>query len=77
MNTAYPQKMGGNGLKLHNRRFKLDIREDFSSKIVVMHWNGLPRQMRESVSLEVFRICGDVALRDVVSGHGGDGLGLD
>jgi len=29
--------------------------------------------------MEVFRNCGDVALRDVVSGHGGDGLmaGLD
>ena len=32
-----------------------------------------------SPSLEVFKECGDVALRDVVSGHGGDGLmvGLD
>ena len=28
----------------------------------------------ESLSLEVFKNCGDVALRDVVSGHGGDGL---
>ena len=31
----------------------------------------------ESLSLEVFKNCRDVALRDVVSGHGGDGLGLD
>ena len=31
----------------------------------------------ESLSLEVFKSCGDVALRDVVSGHGGDGLRLD
>ena len=33
----------------------------------------------ESPSLEVFKNCGDVALRHVVSGHGGDGLmvGLD
>ena len=32
-----------------------------------------------SLSLEVFKECGDVALRDVVSGYGGDGLmvGLD
>jgi len=28
-------------------------------------------------SLEVFKNCRDVTLRDVVSGHGGDGLGLD
>ena len=33
--------------------------------------------MAESLSLEVFKNHGDVALRDVVSGHGGDGLGLD
>ena len=31
----------------------------------------------ESLPLEVFKEHGDVALRDVVSGRGGDGLGLD
>jgi len=33
----------------------------------------------ESPYLEVFKGCGDVALRDMVSGHVGDGLvfGLD
>jgi len=31
----------------------------------------------ESLSLEVFKNCGNVALRDTVSGHGGDGLELD
>ena len=30
-----------------------------------------------SPSLEVFQNHGDVALRDVVSGHGGGGMGLD
>ena len=30
----------------------------------------------ESPSLGVFKNCVDVALRDVVSGHGGDGLML-
>ena len=33
--------------------------------------------MVESLSLEVFKNHGDVAVRDVVSGHGGKGLGLD
>ena len=28
----------------------------------------------ESLSLEMFQECGDMALRDVVSGHGGDGV---
>jgi len=33
----------------------------------------LPREMVESLSLQVFKNHGDVAMRDVVSGHGGDG----
>ena len=34
----------------------------------------LPKEVLESPSLEVFKNHGDVALRDVVSGYGGDGL---
>ena len=34
----------------------------------------LPRKVVQSPSLEVFRSRVDVALRDVVSGHGGGGL---
>jgi len=33
----------------------------------------LPREVVGSPSLEVFRSCGDAALRAVVSGHGGVG----
>ena len=42
-----------------------------------MQWHGLPREVVQSPSLGVIRSCGDVALRDVVSGHGGDWLELD
>jgi len=42
--------------------------------IVVRCWNRLLREMVESRSLELFKKHIDVALRDVVSRYGGDGL---
>ena len=42
-----------------------------------MHWHWLPSEVVESPSLEVAKNLGDVALGDMVSGHGGVGLGLD
>jgi len=56
----------------------MDIRKNFSER-VVGHCNRLPREMEQSPSLQMFKNCVDAALKDMISGHGGDGLmvGLD
>ena len=52
----------GNGLKLKESRFRLDIRKKFLTVRVVRHWHGLSREAVDAPSLEVFQARLDGAL---------------
>ena len=56
----------GNGFKLRQGRFSLDIRRKSFPQRVVTHWNRLPKEAVDAPSLEAFKARLDVALGSLV-----------
>lgn len=60
--------MRRNGFKLEEGGFRLDIRRKFSTVRVVRHWDRLPRNVVDALSLEgtPFKVRLDWALGNVI-----------
>jgi len=56
----------GNGSKLKDGRFRLDVRKKFFTMRVVKHWPRLPREAVDAPSLKLFRARLDGALSTLV-----------
>ena len=56
----------GNGFKLRQGRFRLDVRRKVFTQRVVTHCNRLPKEAVDAPSLEAFKARLDVALGSLV-----------
>ena len=56
----------GNGFKLKQGCFRLDIRRKFFTQKVVTLWNRLPKEVVDVPSLEAFKARLDVSLGSLV-----------
>ena len=56
----------GNGLKLRQGRFSLDMRRKPFTHTVVTHWSRLPKEAVDAPSMQAFKARLDVALGSLV-----------
>ena len=66
MTSACSGRTRGNGFKLKEGRFRLDLRKKFCTVRVVRPWPRLPREAVAAPSLEVFKARLNEALRNLV-----------
>ena len=59
-------RTSGNGFKLRQGRFRLDMRRKFFTQSLVTHWNRLPKEVVDALLLEAFKARLDVALGSLV-----------
>ena len=57
-----------NGLKLEHRKFGTNIWKNFVMLRVTEHWNGLPREVVESPTMEIFKTHLDTHLCNLLQG---------
>lgn len=59
------EQMQGNGMKLHNRRLRLNIKKTFTQR-VVRHWNSILKEVFMAPNPPDFKKCLDNTLRNMV-----------
>ena len=66
LSKACCDRMRGNGFKVKEGRFILDIRKKLFTVKVVKHWHRLPREVVDAPSLGTFKVRLDGALSNLI-----------